>query len=147
MTVLMTLNDTKDTFFGDHFGAVSTGRRLALVRRHLVEAFVLRSAGTKRTNDVRHTPDSILVRYKNVIVVPSQPVRFVQVLNMAAYPCSPSAAIVSQKCQISNTLLGDQDVTVGQDKQPPGIDKACRKRRRGEARRHLQCLSVVRYFQ
>ena len=48
---------------------------------------------------------------------------------------------------IAGTLLGDQYVAIGQHQQAPRIDETGREWCRGEPRRHLQRLPVIRHDQ
>src|SRR5262245_2493505 len=147
MAVLVTLNDAEYALLRDHLGAVGAWCRLALIGRDFINAFVLRSASAKRSNDVWHAPDAILVGDKNVIISPSESIRSVQVLNVAVDPCGVSAAVIPQKGQVSCALFSDQNVAVGQDEKTSGIDETSRKRCRCEPRRHLRHLSVIRHSQ
>jgi hypothetical protein len=109
------LNDTKNTLFRDHPGAVGSWRCLALVRWHFVNALVLRSAGAKRSKNMWHAPDTILVGHENVVVLPSESIRFVQIFDMAINPRGLAGSVIPQESEIARALLSDQNVAVGQD--------------------------------
>ena len=62
-----------------------------------------------------HAPDAILVGHENVVVLPGESIRFVQILDMAIDPCRLSGAVIPQESEIAGALLSDQNVAVGQD--------------------------------
>jgi hypothetical protein len=56
-----------------------------------------------------------LVGYKNAVVLPSETIRLVQVLDVAINPNGLAAAFIAQESEITSALLSDQNVAVGQD--------------------------------
>ena len=115
----MALNDTKNTLFRDHLGAVGSWRCLALIRWYFVNALVLRSAGAKRSKNMWHAPDTVLVGHENVVFLPGESIRFVQILDMAIDPGGFAGSVIAQEREIASALLSNQNVAVGQD-EPDG---------------------------
>ncbi|MGC1994173.1 MAG: hypothetical protein WA704_09530, partial [Pseudolabrys sp.] len=66
---------------------------------HFVNALVLRSAGAKRSKNMWHAPDTILVGHENVVVLPSE---------------SITGSVIPLESEIARALLSDQKVAVGQ---------------------------------
>jgi hypothetical protein len=91
---------------------------------------------------VRHTPDAVLVGDQDLVAPERKAIGLVEVLHVAIDPLGATLAIVAQQRQITRTLLGYQDVAVGQHQQAPRIGETARKRRRGETRRDLHALPV-----
>ena len=56
-----------------------------------------------------------MVGHKNVVVLPGEPIRFVQILDMAINPSGFAGSVISQESEITRALLSDQNVAVGQD--------------------------------
>ena len=141
----MALRDAEHSLLGDQLRAVGAGHRLALVGWQLVGALRRgRPTGAQRADDVRHPPDAVLVGDQQIIVLPGEAVRPVQILHMAVDPLGVPLAVITQQGQVAPALLGNQHIAVGQDQQAPRVDKASGKGGRGETRRYLQGLTVER---
>src|SRR6516225_12074264 len=82
MPVLVALDDAKYTLFRNHLSTVGPGCRLAFVRRYLIDALCLTAASAKSAEIVWHAPDAVLIGHKDVVVLPSQAVGFVEVLDV-----------------------------------------------------------------
>ena len=135
----MALDDAKDALLGQHLGTIGARHRLALLGRHLVGALRRhRAAGAQCADDVRHSPDAILVAHQDIAVSPGEAVGPVQILDMAVDPDGMAPAVVAQQRQIASTLLGHQHVTVRQHEQAPRIGEPGGERRRAETGRDLQ---------
>src|SRR6266851_2623990 len=114
MTILVALDDGEDALLGDHLPVVRAGRRLALVGRHLIDALLLITSRSQRPENIWHAPDAVLIRHKNMIALPDEPVGLVEVRDMAVNPAGAPVAVVTQQCEIAGALFGHQDVAVGQ---------------------------------
>ena len=84
-------------------------------RGHFVNALVLLSAGAKHSKNMWHAPDTILVGHENVVVLPSESIRSVQIFDMAINPRGLAGSVIPQESEIARALLSDQNVAVGQD--------------------------------
>jgi hypothetical protein len=58
----------------------------------LIDALCLTAASAKSAEIVWHAPDAVLIGHKDVIVPPSQAVRFVEVLDVTVNPGGVPAA-------------------------------------------------------
>src|SRR5262245_22269833 len=140
----MPLHDPEDAPLRDKLGTIGTGNGGSLLRRQLVGALGRYwAARAEGTDDMGHPPDAVLIGNQQTVVLPCQSVGPVQILDMPTDPLGAPRAIVAQQREVTSALLGDQDVTVRQDKKPSWIDQTGRKRRRRKPRRHLQCLLAV----
>ena len=120
----MALRNAEHALLGDQLGAVGAGHRLALVGRQLVGS--LRRGGptgAQRADDVRHPPDAVLVGDQQIIVLPGEAVRPVQILDMAADPLGAPLAVITQQGQVAPALLGNQHIAVGQDQRRRGLTR------------------------
>ncbi len=96
MAILMALNDAEYALVGDHRGTIGSGDRLTLVRRNLIDALYLAPTRAECAKDVRHAPDAVLVSDENMIVLPSEAVGPVEILDMTVNPDSVAAAVIPQ---------------------------------------------------
>ena len=140
----MALRDAEHALLRDHLGAVRPGNRLPLLRRHLIDALILAAARAQCAENVRHAPDAVLVGDKHVIALPGEAIGPVEILDVPVDPRRMAAAVVPQQRQVTDALLGDQNIAVRQHQQTPRVDQAGRERRRREARRHLRRLPAIR---
>src|SRR6266851_1857938 len=69
---------------------------------------------SQRPENIWHAPDAVLIRHKNMIALPDEPVGLVEVRDMAVNPAGAPVAVVTQQCEIAGALFGHQDVAVGQ---------------------------------
>ena len=111
--VLMTLDDAEYAFLGDHLGAIGSGDRPSLLRRHLINALRLAAPRAESAENVRHAPDAVLVGYQDVTVPPGEAVGSVKILDVAFDPLRASAAVIAQQRQIAGVLFGDQTSPFG----------------------------------
>jgi hypothetical protein len=102
------------------------------------------TARTKRPDHMRHPPNAILVGDKKVVSLPREPVRLVQVFDVAIDPLGVTRAVVAQERDVARALLHHQYVAVGEDEQPARVGEPGRERRGAKTRRHLQGLPGVR---
>src|SRR5262245_14597383 len=83
MAVLMTRNDAKHAFLRDHLLAIGRRHGLALLRRHVRDLRLIRATGAQRAADMRHAPDSVLIRDQNEALSMCKAVRCLQVVGIA----------------------------------------------------------------
>ena len=103
-----------------------------------------RAARTVRPDHVRHLPDAILIGDQQVVILPGDPVRLVEILDVAVDPFHMALAIVTQQGDVAGTLLNHQHIAVREHEQPARIcqprDVWCGDKTLG----HLECLATVR---
>jgi hypothetical protein len=79
-----------------------------------IDALLLITSRSQRPENIWHVPDAVLIRHKNMIALPDEPVGLVEVRDMAVNPAGAPVAVVTQQCEIAGALFGHQDVAVGQ---------------------------------
>ena len=92
---------------------------------------------------MRHLPDAVLIRDQQVVILPGDPIRLVEILDVAIDPFHMALAIVAQQRDVADTLLNHQHIAIRKDEQPARICQPGYVWRGDKALWHLQRLAAV----
>ena len=93
---------------------------------------------------MRHLPDAVLIGDQQVVTLPGDAVRLVEILDMAVDPFHMALAIVTQQRDVADTLLNHQHIAVREHEQPARICQPRYVWRGDKTLWHLKCLATVR---
>jgi hypothetical protein len=98
VTVLVTRNYAKHASLGNHFLAVCSRYRLALLRRHIRDLWLIWATATDCAAYMRHAPDALLICNEHKAIPVGETIRCLEVVSIALNEVSFAIAIlVSQQ--------------------------------------------------